>query len=351
MAFGLSVVLLFLLIWLLGFVLRDIGSIEGPDYQAVYEEHVDETLRTRAEDLDEQIGDLQDQVARQTELQADLRRSMNNARETMQQMMDLHRLSLEQQANPTVEERNALATAQQRFLDAQEKFEEANRAIAASNETKFRLRQELGSVRDEMATQEEPAREDWVERGRRHQFKVASFKLAFIVPLFLAAAGVFFRYRHSAFRSILLAALAATFWKTGVVMFDHFPREFFKYIAIAAAIVIVLAFLVWLLRRAANPSRDLLLKRFREAYRGHTCPVCSYPIARGPLRYARWTRRGPALAPGAGEGGGPDAAAETPYVCPSCGSTLFEACTDCGKPRHSLLPFCEHCGGKGVGSL
>ena len=35
---------------------------------------------------------------------------------------------------------------------------------------------------------------------------------------------------------------------------------------------------------------------------------------------------------------------DEPYSCPSCGTTLFEDCRQCGHSRHSLLPHCSHCG-------
>ena len=343
-SFLLSTVLTVLLVWLLGFVLVDIGDIDGPDYQAIVDEYVDESLRERAEDLELRIAGIETRVARQGELQGDLQRSMDNARETMQQMMELQRLSLEQQTPPSEAERAALATAQQRFLEAQNRFEAANAEIAASNETKFQLRQEQRELEATIETQARPADDDYKERRLAHEFRLASMQLAFIVPLFLLAAWLFRRYGESAYRSILLALLVATFWKVGSVMFDHFPQEFFKYIAIVAAIVIVLAFLAWMLRKAVNPSRQLLLARHREAYRAHVCPVCAYPIARGPLKFALWTRKGPQLSATAELASSQETGADTPYACPSCGTTLFAACRSCNAPRHTLLPFCEHCG-------
>jgi hypothetical protein len=344
-AFLLSVLLTLLLVWLLGFVLRDIARLEGPDYSAVRADYVDADLVERADGLRQEISAIERRVERQSELQADLQRSMDNARETMQQMMDLQRLALERQSPPSDEEKQALAVAQQRFLEAQDRFEAANAEIAASNETRFRLRQELLSTQEAIEGQEEPAREQYRELSRAHAFRVASLQLAFIVPLFLLAAWMFWRWRRSAYRSILLALLAASFWKLGTVMFEHFPREFFKYIAIAAAIATVLLFLAWLLRKAVRPGRDVLLARYREAYRAHLCPVCAYPITRGPLRFALWTRKGPRVAAAAAEApGGQEPAPETPYACPSCGTTLYSACRRCEAPRHTLLPFCERCG-------
>jgi hypothetical protein len=343
-SFLLSTLLMFLFVWLLGFVLDDIGDIDGPDYDAVAEQHVDAALVTRAEELDDEIEAIEAGVARQQEVQGDLRRSMDNAQQTMRQMMELHRLALQQQLPPTEADKQTLAQSQQRFLDAQDSYETANARIASSNELRFRLRQELATVNDTIETQELPAREEHQRLWQAHRFRIASYKLAVIVPLFLAAAWSFSRKRQSPYRPILIAALAATFWKLGQVMFDYFPMEFFKYIAIVAAIAIVLAFLIWLLRKAARPDRQLLVARYREAYRIHVCPVCAHPIARGPLRFAVWTRKGPRPHGGGEAATAEDATPRTPYSCPSCGTTLFDTCGRCGASRHSLLPFCEGCG-------
>jgi hypothetical protein len=83
------------------------------------------------------------------------------------------------------------------------------------------------------------------------------------------------------------------------------------------------------------------LRQYREAYERFFCPVCDYPIRRGPLKYVFWSRRTikhlhfpPQTPPPADE----------PYTCPACGTLLFEKCAVCGNVRHSLLPVCNHCG-------
>jgi hypothetical protein len=60
---------------------------------------------------------------------------------------------------------------------------------------------------------------------------------------------------------------------------------------IAAAIGVSLVILIYALRAIAFPSQDWLLKQYREAYESLLCPICSYPIRRGPLKYMIWTRR------------------------------------------------------------
>lgn len=346
----LATLLTFLLIWLLGFVLSDIDDLKGPDFSIVSQTYVSPALAERTTALEAQIRQIDLQVGRQREIQQTLQRSMDNARETMQQMMNLHRLSLEQKVTPNEPEREALATSQQRFLDAQDQFEQANAAIATSNQQKFDLNQELNAARAQAEEQLRPARQEYERLIRRHRVNIASLKLAFIVPLFLLASWLVYRFRDSSYRPALLALLAATFWKLGLVMFDHFPREFFKYIAILAGIGIVLAFLVWMLRRSLHPGRAIQLKRFREAYATHHCPICAYPIARGALKFAIWTRKGPQIqVPSATP---PGTMEEARYACPSCGTQLFEKCEQCGDARHSLLPYCEHCGhGKSVPEL
>ena len=341
-SFLLSVLLMFLFVWLLGFVLDDLDDLPGPQWNEVLARHEDPALRTRAGQLLAAIGDIDRQVARQSELQGELRASMGNARDAMSQFLSLQRSSLDQGIQTTDADRQILIQAQQRFFEAQDRFEVANAEIAASNEARHTLREEQRTVQEQLEAQERPARTEYDALYREHRWRVAAYKLAFIVPIFLLAAWLFSRNRTSPFRSIYLALLAATFWKLGQVMFEHFPREYFKYIAITAAIAIVLGFLLWMLRKAARPGRDLLLTRYREAYRAHVCPVCAYPIARGPLRFAVWTRKGPR--PASGDHGASDDGEGAPYACPSCGTSLFAPCTSCQSMRHALLPFCEHCG-------
>jgi predicted RNA-binding Zn-ribbon protein involved in translation (DUF1610 family) len=176
---------------------------------------------------------------------------------------------------------------------------------------------------------------------------VAVYKLAFLLPLFLCAAALWLKGRTSPYRPLVYAAILATAWKVGVVMHAHFPARVFKYVAIGAGILTVVVALVKLIRTVVAPRRDWLLKQYREAYSRHRCPICSDPIQRGPLRLATWTRKGPALSGGAAAAvavAGATEAAQEPYVCPACGTRLFERCESCSHTRHSLLPYCESCG-------
>ena len=159
------------------------------------------------------------------------------------------------------------------------------------------------------------------------------------MPLLLLSAWLVRKKRGSIYQPFNGAALAATFWMVWLVMWDHFPRDFFKYIAILAAIGILGAFLAWAIRSSSRPQKAVLLKRYREAYQNHRCPACDFPILRGAFRQAVWTKRGPRL-----HGEALGQAESSRYTCPSCGEGLFDKCGDCGEVTQTLLPYCSACG-------
>ena len=147
--------------------------------------------------------------------------------------------------------------------------------------------------------------------------------------------------RGSIYQPFNWAALVATFWMVWLVMWDHFPRDFFKYVAILAAIGILGAFLGWTIRSSS---------------RSHARPRCSSAIARGvpkpslprvrlpdfarsAFQQAVWTKRGPKL-----HGEAPGQTESSRYTCPSCGEALFDQCGDCGEVTQTLLPYCSACG-------
>lgn len=339
---ALSVLLTLLFIWLLGFVVSDIGNLPGPDWEEIERRHIDEPTRERMEALEKEIAALRIEIGNERETQQILRTSLENTRQTMNQLMELHRLSLEKGVTPGEAEQAALAESQNLFLETQKRFEEANVEIAQLTQQQRALEEELRQLGERAQAGREAAQEEFRTEERAHQLKVAALKLAFLVPVLLAAAWLVYRKRGSAWGPLLWPILIAAFLRVGMVMHAHFPREYFKYIAIAAAIAIVIAFLVHLIRTITAPKPGWLIKQYREAYNRHVCPICTHPILRGPLKFATWGRKGPLL--GTRPAGVTDPEEEKPYTCPSCGEELFEKCPSCGSIRHALLPYCEHCG-------
>ncbi|MDP6762519.1 MAG: hypothetical protein QF903_15530 [Planctomycetota bacterium] len=314
---SLSVSLFVLLAWLLQFALGDIGDLTPPARSAYLERHLDPQLLQRERDLERDLEESEAEVGRHVEVQDTLLASMDVARETMQEMTGLHRLSIEQGIPPSPEQEAALADAQGRFIAAQEAFEQANARISELNAEAYRVSGELADAQERIAEQRAPADEAYSQALSEHRLSVAAWKLGFIVPVFAVAAWLFSRSRDSRHGPIFLAFMLASFLHLGLVMHDTFPEEYFKYIAICAGIVAVLAFLLRVLRSAAQPQPALLLKRRRESYFKAQCPECAYPF--------------------------PDERGDT-FYCPACGVGLFEPCGSCSTSRHRLLPHCQSCG-------
>ena len=130
---SLSVSLFVLLAWLLQFALGDIGDLTPPARSAYLERHLDPQLLQRERDLERDLEESEAEVGRHVEVQDTLLASMDVARETMQEMTGLHRLSIEQGIPPSPEQEAALADAQGRFIAAQEAFEQANARISELN--------------------------------------------------------------------------------------------------------------------------------------------------------------------------------------------------------------------------
>ncbi|MBI2925991.1 MAG: hypothetical protein HYY24_09830 [Verrucomicrobia bacterium] len=327
--------------WLLGFVVKDIGTWPGPAYRDVEKRLVDQTLVERADELQRQNQDVTRAIADQKKRQDVLRDSTSNSERTMTQLLEIQKLALQKGVTPSEAEQKALAESEQLFLANQTQYQKLNETIA---ELTDRLRDLEAQQRDAAKRLEEqrPAvNEEFNRLQTRHQLKLAAFKLAALLPLLVVAVVLFLKQRTSLYAALIYAFGLAVLAKVILVMHEHFPRRYFKYVLIVAALALVARILVYLLRMVAFPRSDWLLKQYREAYEHFLCPVCNFPIRRGPLRFAFWNRRTikklnvPLESP---------ADADGPYVCPVCGTKLFEECEGCRAIRHSLLPACAKCG-------
>jgi hypothetical protein len=313
----LSVLLLFLFVWLQGFLIGDIDDMEGPDLQAVENKYVGPELLRSERELTQQKKELERAISRQQEIKANRREAMSVAQQTWNQIVQEHRRELDAGRQPTKELSSTLAETQERYLRATATVEEANNEVGELQQRQHALIIEEESLAGSLTDRRDNARRAYTRLWDAHRWRVAAVKLAFVVPIFLLSSWLVWKRSNAIFRPMILALLLSSFYWLGVVMHQHFPAEYFKYIGILAAITIVVAFLLHALRTAAKPQDDILLRRRREAYHSSRCPECAYPIPQ---------EKGGAMS------------------CASCGASLFSECPDCGKIRHHLLPHCRHCG-------
>jgi hypothetical protein len=330
-----------LVFWLLGFIVDDIGSWRGPLYKDFEETRLEQPLVDTQAMLARQIADIKRAITDLRADQANLRDSMNNSRETMNEMRATYRLALDQGIRPTQAQQDALAESERLFLGTQQRYQQSVEQMAqlSSRQRDLNTRQRANTTALDEARK--PIIEAFGEVYDKHRLKVAALKLGVLIPLLAVAVWLFVKYRSKLYGPMANAFGLAVALRVGLVMHDYFPEMYFRYILIAVAVIIVGRVLVNLLRTVAFPKRDWLVKQYREAYEAFLCPICSYPIRRGPLKYASWTRhsiRKQAVTAATGD------EADEPYTCPVCSTQLYEKCEHCGAIRHSWLPACDRCG-------
>lgn len=336
-----SVALSILVFWLLGFISDDIESLRGPDYADVEARHLDRAQVARARDLDRRIADLQNQQTALREKQAQLAESTSNSRETLNQLLEIQRVAVQKGMRPSETEQRAFLENQRQFLANQKQSQELTEQAGRLREEEKNLQAERREAEVALEVQRRAAHREHDALLFRHKWTKASLKLLALIPLALLVLWLVLKRRSSMYAPMFYAAGVAVALRLMQLIHEYFPERYFKYIALGAAIGIVVYALQYVLRMSTAPKQPWLLKQYREAYERFACPVCGYPIRRGPLKYAIWGRQGP-LNPRPLESAAPPPDEE--YSCPSCGTALFEKCAACQRVRHSLLPHCEKCG-------
>lgn len=336
-----TVVLTLLVFWLSGFIMDDIGSVPGPQLTDVEKKFVSGALLQESQANERQLAETSRKISDQEQRQRLLRDSTSGSQRTVNQLLEMQRLNVEKGITLPAPQQQALADSVALFLANQRRDQELTEDIAKLSEEQRAFQGSKRELDEKLAGQREAAEKEWTRLQRRHDLKLAFFKLLFLLPLLLIAVILFLKKRSGLYAPLVYATGTALLWRTILVIHQHFPTRYFKYIILCGAIVIVVGLLVALLRMLRSPKAAVLLKQYREAYESFFCPVCEYPIRRGPMRFLVWNRRSihkltPPTAPGSSDA--------TAYTCPACGAQLYERCPACQAIRHSLLPFCENCG-------
>lgn len=335
-----TVVLAVLIFWLLGFIVRDIKTIRGPDRTIIERKHVDQALVEKVKSLDAQIAEVSRRMGNKQEEQRVVGDSSRNLQQTIGQLVELQKLSIEKAVSLPESEQNNLSTSLSHFLKSQKQYQDLNADVSALMAEKRGLEEDKRNVQAEILRQQRPAHEEYDRLYKAHKLKLAAFQLSILIPLLAAGAFLVIKKRDSIYFPLFLASGGATLLKVALVIHEYFPKKYFKYILIVVLLLAVGRMLIHFIKVVAFPKAQWLAKQYREAYERFLCPVCEYPIRIGPRRFLFWTRRtvNKFVLPGERN------TEEESYTCPSCGTPIFEQCPSCQKVRHSLLAHCRHCG-------
>jgi hypothetical protein len=335
-----TVLLTALFYWLLNFIIADIGSIPGPDIQAIETRYVDQTTIANWNKLQDDLEKTKRQIAEEKSRQTTLRDSTDNSQKTMNQLLEFQKLNLTQGTAPNDQERAAIVESEQLFLDNQREYQRLNQKVAQLEEEVRQRELEKETIQATLAEQRRPADAEYRRLWEKHNLLVAMWKLSVLLPLLLLAFLLYIKFRTGPYWALIYSFGIAVVIKVALVMHEYFPARYFKYIMIGTLLLVTLRILIYLLSSVAHPKKTWLLKQYREAYESFLCPICEHPIRRGPLKYMSWTKRSLRRIP-------IQSGAETPdesYTCPACTTQLYVPCAKCGAIRHALLPACTKCG-------
>jgi hypothetical protein len=335
-----TIVLGVLFFWLLGFVLEDIESIKGPDYEKVEKQFVNQSLVEKIQNTNEQIHKLDRSIANKREQQQLIGDSSQNLKQTMDQLADLQRQSIQKQVALSESDKERLSMSLKQYLADQNSYQELNKDLLNLTSQKNQLESDKQELDKQIGKQRESAREEYDKLYESHRLRLAFYQLAVLAPLLLIAGYLVLSKRGSVYYPLSLAVGGATLLKVALVMHEYFPSRYTKYVLILALLGVTGRILIYFIKIAAFPKLEWLLRQYREAYERFLCPICEYPIRTGPRKYLYWTRRTVNKTLPQTDVAGK----EEPYTCPACGTTLYEQCPSCHNIRHSLLEHCEHCG-------
>ncbi len=335
-----ALLLTVLFVWFGRFVLRDIDRIPRPNLSELQKEAIGKELSNEQARLQDEIEDLDRAIQAKQEQRASLKASTDESQTTMNQLMDIQSKSVEKNIAISDEERAYFAESQKIFLANQRQLQSIISQLQELRSQKRRKEYEREAVNERIDERKMAARETYNAAMKRRGRRILVLKLAFVLPLVVVGTWLFIKKRTTKAAYIIYAFDGAVLWLLITVIHEHFAFKYAKYIFLVAAIAVVVAILLYLIRAMVKPSRQWLLKRYEEAYRDGKCPVCQYPIQQGKLRYllpAKRAFRRAAPVPVY------EQAEPEPYTCPVCGARVFATCGQCGKIRHSLLEFCVHC--------
>jgi predicted RNA-binding Zn-ribbon protein involved in translation (DUF1610 family) len=335
--FSLALTLLFF--WALGFILQDIGRLPGPDWSRLSGDRLDPVMAATTTRLQEEQAGIKRKIENEERRRQVLRDSTATSQKTLGQLLELQRMSLEQQTSLPEEQQQALVESQRVFLANQQRDQDLTESISDHQERQAAIAEELRQHLEQVNLAQTPLREEYQRLQTSHRLRLAAIKIGVLAPLLVLAGLLFARFRNSPYAPMVYAFGAAVLARAFFVMHEYFPAEYFRYILIATALAVIAWLLARLLQLVARPGGRARQKQIREAYESFVCPGCRFPIRRGPLRFMAWTPRSLRRVSRPLVG-----LSDEPYACPSCGLQLFTACSACKGVRHTLLPACEHCG-------
>jgi hypothetical protein len=173
--FSLALTLLFF--WALGFILQDIGRLPGPDWNRLSGDRLDPVMAATTARLGEEQAAIKRQIENEERRRQVLRDSTATSQKTLGQLLELQRMSLEQQTSLPEEQQQALAESQRVFLANQQRDQDLTESISDHQERQAAIAEELRQHLEHVNVVQTPVREEYQRLQTSHRLRLAAIKI------------------------------------------------------------------------------------------------------------------------------------------------------------------------------
>lgn len=328
-----------LVYWFLGFVMSDISNQPGPDLGEIQKKYQNPALVKESDSINAQIQSGLNAINEQQKQQEILEKSINSYRDTMNQLLDLQKVSIQKGVALSSGTEKNLGEITTLYLHYQKQFQDINQLVTQNNLKIQRLQNINQHLKEQINQQNDEGLKEYNYLWVKHNWIMAGLQLLVLVPCLLMAYYLFIQYRKTVYISMVITIGVAVFFKITMVMHDYFPSYLFKYILVLFLIYFTGKVLIAKLKLVSSPNRLWLDKQYSEAYQKGKCPLCEFSIKPSIAKFVI-TEKGTTV---------PFLNYQyldkvKAYTCPCCGEQLFEECSHCTHLRYSLLTYCDSCG-------
>ena len=192
-----TLVLIVLVFWLLGFVVQDIRTMQGPDYQEIEQRHVDSAQLDRQKAIGLELKRVERAISKRQSAKNALGSSTQGLQKTIGQLIELQRLGMEKELTFSGGEQAAFADSLTLFLANQERDQALSQEIVNLVEEQNELQQTEREVAAELDRQRIPAREEYQALLKAHKFRLALYQLLILSPFLVVSVWLCVRKRST----------------------------------------------------------------------------------------------------------------------------------------------------------
>src|SRR5260221_8743525 len=254
-----------LFFWLLGFVVDDIGAIQGPQLAEAEKGIVDPALVAQETAIDKKLAIIANDVESLKGRQTLLKDSTTSSQQTMNQLLEVQKRNLEKGIAPTATEKETVAQSENLFIANQARYQSLNEELEKRSAEQRTLEESKRGLESHLTVQRERAQKELERLNRSHRLRLAALQLLVLIPILFAAAWILYRWRTTIYAPLLYALGLAVLVKVLLVIHEYFPTPYFKYLLLLASLVLVIRVLVFLLQATTHPRAAALIKQYPDA--------------------------------------------------------------------------------------